>query len=589
MFRNAELYLNTIKYLKYAQIRHQISFAVKRKFLLSLISRRINRMRAPAETARIRLIPKAMPAVNCHPAERRFNFLNHSVTYAPKIKWNDPAQEKLWLYNLHYFDYLLPLASDVSRQNYQVAKSLLTDWIAENPVGRGNGWEPYPLSLRLVNWLYFYRFYESYFRGDDEFRTEFLNSLYRQYRFLARFIEYHLMANHLFANLKALLWSSLFFREEKAFAGFRRRFLQQVDEQILPDGGHFELSPMYHSIILTDLLDMVNLLTNSDPGFSEPVSERLREDVSEFSGIADKMLDWLALMRHPDGKIALFGDSAFQVAPEFPELMRYYRQLTGGSYREPPPVSASFLKDSGYAVMQGAGQKLIADGGRLGVNYQPGHAHCDLTTYEYSFNGVRFIVDSGVGSYLPDERRRLARSVWGHNVTVVNDLEQAEIWKAFRMGRRVQPEKSELVRGENRLLFTVQYVNRLRKKRAYRLRREIEMVYESYFRINDSVIAGELFSLKSLIHLHPDVEPETGTGRAVLRRAGKEVVLLWDARLAKAKISDGFYHPEFGKQVPAKMLILQPVIDRPGDIYYIISPAAFEADATAFLDRLKNI
>ena len=35
-------------------------------------------------------------------------------------------------------------------------------------------------------------------------------------------------------------------------------YQQQVNEQILDDGAHFELSPMYHSIILEDMLDIIN-------------------------------------------------------------------------------------------------------------------------------------------------------------------------------------------------------------------------------------------------------------------------------------------------------------------------------------------
>ena len=34
-------------------------------------------------------------------------------------------------------------------------------------------------------------------------------------------------------------------------------------EQILKDGGHFERSPMYHSIVLEDILDLVNVIRTS--------------------------------------------------------------------------------------------------------------------------------------------------------------------------------------------------------------------------------------------------------------------------------------------------------------------------------------
>ena len=34
----------------------------------------------------------------------------------------------------------------------------------------------------------------------------------------------------------------------------------EVKEQILSDGGHFERSPMYHALVLEDMLDLENLI-----------------------------------------------------------------------------------------------------------------------------------------------------------------------------------------------------------------------------------------------------------------------------------------------------------------------------------------
>lgn len=58
---------------------------------------------------------------------------------------------KLWRYNLHYFDYLL----DSDRCSKAKAR-LISDWIDRNPIGIGDGWEPYTLSLRIVNWIKFF-------------------------------------------------------------------------------------------------------------------------------------------------------------------------------------------------------------------------------------------------------------------------------------------------------------------------------------------------------------------------------------------------------------------------------------------------
>ena len=67
------------------------------------------------------------------------------------------------------------------------------------------------------------------------------------------------MANHLFANAKA--WFSADFMDgssaDKIFQHGLEIMDQQIDEQILKDGGHFERSPMYHSIILEDVSDLI--------------------------------------------------------------------------------------------------------------------------------------------------------------------------------------------------------------------------------------------------------------------------------------------------------------------------------------------
>ena len=65
----------------------------------------------------------------------------------------------------------------------------------ENDIGFGNGWEPYALSLRIVNWI------KAYYR-DQPMPHEAVESLYIQCSNLYSRIEWHLMANHLIANAK---------------------------------------------------------------------------------------------------------------------------------------------------------------------------------------------------------------------------------------------------------------------------------------------------------------------------------------------------------------------------------------------------
>ena len=54
------------------------------------------------------------------------------------------------------------------------------------------------------------------------------------------------------------------FQDKSLYNKSKKILKLELKEQILNDGGHFELSPMYHQIILSRILDCV-LLINLNP------------------------------------------------------------------------------------------------------------------------------------------------------------------------------------------------------------------------------------------------------------------------------------------------------------------------------------
>ena len=136
MIQNLKLIFHTVKYLKFSQIFNR----VKRKYL----KRTFNISPAP----RISVISKnPQPFVNSQSSmigENRFKFLNVIVDLDNTDGWNAINQDKLWLYNLHYFDDLNGIDA-IQRTSWHA--NLIERWIDENPPGYGIGWEAYPSSL----------------------------------------------------------------------------------------------------------------------------------------------------------------------------------------------------------------------------------------------------------------------------------------------------------------------------------------------------------------------------------------------------------------------------------------------------------
>src|ERR1700683_605672 len=242
-----------------------------------------------------------------------FRFLNVERRIAAPSDWSRRDWPKLWLYNAHYFDDLVA-ADAAARTAWH--RAIAARWILENPPGQGAGWEPYPTSLRIVNWV-------KWALAGNALDEAARQSLAVQTRFLGERLEIHLLGNHLWANAKALVFAGTFFDGDEA-AAWRARGLallgRELEEQILPDGGHFERSPMYHAIVLADLLDLLQL-ARVYPGVLTD------EGAAAWRGVVRRMHRWLRVMTHPDGGLSFFNDAAFDIAPMLAALTEYAAAL----------------------------------------------------------------------------------------------------------------------------------------------------------------------------------------------------------------------------------------------------------------------
>jgi uncharacterized heparinase superfamily protein len=354
---------------------------------------------------------------------RTFRFLGTQRELADPGGWNHPGWPKLWLYNLHYFD---DLVADEAASRRVWHEELIDRWIVDNPPAGGNGWEPYPTSLRWVNWTK----WALMGNGLSERARE---SLAVQARWLSKRLEVHLLGNHLWANAKALLFAGVFFEGREAQA-WRRRGLgllrRELHEQLLADGGHFERSPMYHAIVLEDVLDLIQL-SQRFPGLLPAA------DVAAWRNAAGPMLRWLRVMSHPDGELAFFNDAAFGIAPNV-DLLEHYARALGLDDKIEPLSTLEVLPDSGYARLEVGPAVLLVDIGAVGPDYLPGHAHADTLSCELSLHGRRILVNGGTSTYDSVAERVRQRGTAAHNTVAVDGEDSSEVWSSFRVARRAR-------------------------------------------------------------------------------------------------------------------------------------------------------
>ncbi len=474
-----------------------------------------------------------------------FRFLNITGSLRIAEDWDDPGQLRLWRYNLHYFDDLNAEGADARAEWH---RALTARWMRENSPGVGTGWEPYPTSLRIVNWIKWALNAKS--RGEHALDAPALDSLAAQARWLRKRLEIHLLGNHLWVNAKALAFAGVFFTGPEAERWLRKGLAileREMNEQILPDGGHFERTPMYHAILLEDVLDLINLSRVAPTCFSYALVDRLL-------ATASRMLRWLRVMTHPDGRIALFNDAAFEIAPDYAALAGYARRLRV-PVEEEALSAIEALPDSGYVRMQNARAVVICDVAPVGPDYLPGHAHADTLSFELSLDGRRVLVNGGTSTYEPDPERQRQRGTAAHNTVVIDGQDSSEVWGSLRVARRAQPFGVCWGEADGRLWLEGAHDGYRRLPgRAIHHRRWV--LHPDGLTIEDRV-KGRFRTASLFLHVHPDVavraDDRVGAGFVLISGEGGQVRLSTDppTYLSSARST---WHPEFGRSVESTIL-----------------------------------
>lgn len=493
--------LHTVRYLKPIQIYYRLYYFIRARWRKLLGTRYPFALSSHSKP--LILQPSVASYVSLD--EDRFTFLNLSHTFRNNIDWNYDNNGKLWTYNLTYFDFLHQ--PGMSREE---GMDLIYDFI-EQADGLKDALEPFPISLRGINWIKFVSFHKIYDQKIDD-------SLFAQYAILMDKLEYHLLGNHLLENGFSLLFGAYYFQDEKLYAKAKEILTTELKEQILDDGAHFELSPMYHQIMLHRVLDCINLVKNND--------YQQQELLSLLQEKAYLMLGWLNMISYENGDIPLLNDSANGVAPTTKQL-NHYAQCLGVKVSE----SNIELKESGYRKYQSDRYECVIDVGHIGPDYIPGHAHADTFSFELYIDGKPFIVDTGLSTYETNTRRMTERGTASHNTAEVSATDSSEVWGGFRVARRAYV--TEVKETDNKITATHDGYYQgfgVSHTRVWQFEDEKIVVKDSLNKTAKAV---------ARLHFHPDVTEEM---------IKKHIII------SQSSIANYYYAPEFNKLINAKVL-----------------------------------
>lgn len=400
--------------------------------------------------------------------EYEFLFLNLRKKFNRDIDWNFSEYGKLWNYNLQYLDYLKQ-SSIPTAKKFELIESLYQNLLSGNLK-----LEPYPASLRIMNMIRFVST-EKLTKHQIEKTNQYIQA---ETAYLNQNLEYHILANHLLENLFAMHMSAVYFKNEQQQFRFQRLLIEQLNEQILEDGAHYELSPMYHKIILFRVLELYYYI-KKNINFSNYIKEKL-----------SAMLSWLNEISFSDGRAPHLNDSTegiiysnkffFKTAEKF--------EIT---------VPAINLKNSGYRKFEKNGFEMVLDVNGISPSYQPGHAHADTFSFCLNYESKPIVVDVGISTYNISARRNWERSTEAHNTVSINNENSAEVWSGFRVGRRLdvnvlKDEKDHITAQHNGY-----------KRFGVLVERNIS--FDDDIHIVDNCIGRKKNFASLNLHFHPDV------------------------------------------------------------------------------------
>jgi uncharacterized heparinase superfamily protein len=180
-----------------------------------------------------------------------------------------------------------------------------------------------------------------------------------------------------------------------------RLLAEELERQILPDGGHISRNPEKLLDFLPDLLPLRQAYTAR--GLQPP---------PQLLNAIDRMMPMLRLFRHGDGALALF--NGMGVTP--PELLATI--LAYDDVRARPLTNA---RHSGYQRLEGTDTIAVIDAGRPPPQIFSSRAHAGCASFEFSAGAQRLVINCGAPDLNRTAAREAARMTAAHSTLIIDD------------------------------------------------------------------------------------------------------------------------------------------------------------------------
>ncbi|BCH22159.1 heparinase II/III family protein [Mesorhizobium sp. L-8-10] len=335
----------------------------------------------------------------------RFPLSGHLVETGGQSPFQIEVANRGWQKSLHGFRWLRHMRAAGTELASANARALVSDWIAIHG-GRiaGLAWDPAVTARRIIAWL---QHSSVVLQGAEfPFYRAFLKSLAIQIRYLRSMAPEMPDGSERLRARIALAFANLSLpAPASALRNATRNLSEELEQQILPDGGHVSRNPSVVMELLADLLPLRQTYANQAE--SPPPA---------LLGAIDRMLPALRFFRHQDGSLARFNGMGVTIHDRIAAILRH-DDTVGAPLLHAP--------HSGYERLSTGGVTVIADTGAPPAAELSEDAHAGCLSFEMSSGRQLYVVNSGVDTFGADDFRPLARATAAHSTATLNDTSSA--------------------------------------------------------------------------------------------------------------------------------------------------------------------
>lgn len=318
-----------------------------------------------------------------------------------------PSEE--WAVMMLGFAWLRHLRAADSAMTRSNARALVDDWITLQGRWHPLGWRVDILSRRVISWLSQAPLILQ--DADVRFYRRFIRNLTRQVRYLRRTASQSRDGLPRLQAQLALTFAALCMQNQsKHLRAASRKLTDELNRQILPDGGHVSRNPGVLIEVLLDLLPLRQLFTH-----------RNVPPPAGLNNAIDRIMPMLRFFRHGDGNFTLFNG----MGPTPVDLL-----ATVLAYDDARGAPVANAPHSGYQRIERGNTLMLLDAGRPPPMALSQDAHASCLAFELSWKQHRLVVNCGLPAVNRDTWRQVARATPAHATVTVNDTSSCRFLEA---------------------------------------------------------------------------------------------------------------------------------------------------------------